>query len=154
MGNILKTKSAGAGVAFSLRCAAFGGLHQPECPGARCSGAGLPARDMVTALWDALSVLHRSSSLTESLHSWLRPYLQVHRGMLEWLLPLFQLTWNHHVFQRGKRQGCRPMTLAGLDDGPSLSELFNQFVYLQNSVPVPVDLFKVQEKCYPIHVGL
>src|SRR3972149_1772249 len=35
----------------------------------------------VAAFWEALSLFHRSSSLAESLHSWLRPYLQVHRAM-------------------------------------------------------------------------
>ena len=38
-------------------------------------------QDTVCAFWNALSLFHRSSSLAESLHSWLRPYLQVHRGM-------------------------------------------------------------------------
>src|SRR4030042_2996598 len=79
----------------------------------------LPAReqDLVTAFWNAPSLFHRSSSLAESLHSWLRPYLQVHRGMPEWLLPLLKLVWNHHVFRRGKRQGKSPMELAGLENG-------------------------------------
>jgi len=116
----------------------------------------LPAShlDLAAAFWNALSLFHRSSSLAESLHSWLRPYLQIHRGMPEWLLPLLQLTWNHHVFQRGKRQGSSPMTLAGLDSAPSLSELFDQLVCSQNPVPVSADFFKVHEKCYPISVGL
>jgi hypothetical protein len=28
-----------------------------------------------------LELFHRTSSLAESLNSWLRPYLQIHRGM-------------------------------------------------------------------------
>jgi hypothetical protein len=47
-----------------------------------------PYQDTVCAFWNALSLFHRSSSLAESLHSWLRPYLQVHRGMPKWLFPL------------------------------------------------------------------
>jgi hypothetical protein len=46
------------------------------------------------------------------------------------------------------------MTLAGLDDAPSLSELFDQLVSSHNFVPVSADFFKVQEKCYPISEGL
>lgn len=116
----------------------------------------LPAShlNLVTAFWNALSLFHRSSSLAESLHSWLRPYLQTHRGMPKWLLPLLQLTWNHHVFQRGKRQGSSPMALAGLGDAPSLSELFDQLIRPVQPIPVSNDFFKVQEKCYPISVGL
>jgi len=53
------------------------------------------------AIWKALALFHRSSSLAESLHSWLRPYLAIHRGMPDWLFPLLQLFWNHHVFSRG-----------------------------------------------------
>jgi hypothetical protein len=71
---------------------------------------------LVSAFWQALELFHRSSSLVESLHSWLRPYLQVHRGMPAWLLPLLQSFWDHHRFQRGKRQGRSPLALAGLDD--------------------------------------
>ena len=115
----------------------------------------LPAsqQDLVSAFWNALSLFHRSSSLAESLHSWLRPYLQVHRGMPEWLLPLLQLFWNHHIFQRGKRQGKSPMALAGLENVPSLPKLFDQLSRSEKPVPVSVDFFKVQEKCYPISVG-
>lgn len=107
----------------------------------------LPAQyqDTVCAFWNALSLFHRSSSLAESLHSWLRPYLQVHRGMPKWLLPLLQLVWNHHVFQRGKRQGKSPMEWAGLGNVPALSTLFD---YLTNSPKpnlAPVDFIKVQK---------
>ncbi|MBE7470763.1 MAG: hypothetical protein HS114_16635 [Anaerolineales bacterium] len=57
---------------------------------------------------ETLGLFHRSSSLAESLHSWLRPHLQTHRGMPQWLLPLLQLFWNHHQFERGKRSGSSP----------------------------------------------
>ena len=79
-------------------------------------------RPSVSAVWDTLSLFHRSSSLAESLHSWLRPYLHIHRGMPTWLLPLLQLFWNHHSFQRGKRAGSNPLQLAGVEDAPSLAE--------------------------------
>jgi len=96
-----------------------------------------PLRPVVAAYWEVLSLFHRSSSLAESLHSWLRPYLQVHRGMPAWLLPLLQLVWNHHPFQRGKRQGRSPMALAGLEGAPSLSELFDRLVELGQARPSP-----------------
>jgi hypothetical protein len=107
----------------------------------------LPAsqQDLVAAFWNALSLFHRSSSLAESLHSWLRPYLQVHRGMPEWLLPLLQLVWNHHVFQRGKRQGKSPMELAGLENVPALSQLFDHLLKVEKAIPVPAEYFKVQK---------
>lgn len=81
---------------------------------------------LVEAFWQALALFHRSSSLAEALHSWLRPYLQVHRGMPDWLLPLLQLVWNHHAFSRGKRLGFSPMELAGVPDPLSLSQLFDR----------------------------
>jgi hypothetical protein len=84
-------------------------------------------RPIAYALWDAFSLFHRSSSLAESLHSWLRPYLQIHRGMPKWLLPLLQLFWNHHEFERGKRAGSSPLELAGVEDVPSLAEVLDQF---------------------------
>jgi hypothetical protein len=79
-------------------------------------------------IWDALELFHRSSSLAESLHSWLRPYLQIHRGMPRWLLPLLQLYWNHHTFERGKRAGSSPLELAGVEDAPSLAEALDQLL--------------------------
>jgi hypothetical protein len=82
-------------------------------------------RPFVSAIWDILSLFHRSSSLAESLHSWLRPYLHIHRGMPKWLLPLLQLFWNHHSFQRGKRVGSNPLQLAGVQDAPSLAEVLD-----------------------------
>ena len=76
--------------------------------------------------WDTLGLFHRSSSLAESLHSWLRPYLQIHRGMPTWLFPLLQLFWNHHTFERGKRAGSSPLKLAGVDDAPSLAAVLDK----------------------------
>lgn len=91
-------------------------------------GAGFPAHLQATvqAFWTALSFFHRSSSLAESLHSWLRPYLQMHRGTPQWLLPLLQLVWNHHRFSRGQRAGHTPLELAGGSDAPTLAEALNQ----------------------------
>ena len=109
--------------------------------------------NLVMAFWNALSLFHRSSSLAESLHSWLRPYLQVHRGMPQWLLPLLQSVWNHHVFQRSsKRQGKSPLELAGLEKVPTLSELFDWLAKTEKPIPTPTEFFKVPEKCYPIPV--
>jgi len=78
-----------------------------------------------TAIWEVLALFHRSSSLAEALHSWLRPYLSIHRGMPIWLFPLLQLFWNHHVFSRGKRAGKCPLQLAGVKDVPSLATAFS-----------------------------
>ncbi len=83
---------------------------------------------VVSMVWDILGLFHRSSSLAESLHSWLRPYLQIHRGMCRWLLPLLQLFWNHHEFERGKRAGHSPLELAGVTDALSLMEVLDQLV--------------------------
>lgn len=80
------------------------------------------------AFWATLDLFHRASSLAEALHSWLRPYLQVHRGMPAWLLPLLQLFWNHHPFQRGKRKGQSPLQWAGVDQTRSLAELVDSLV--------------------------
>jgi hypothetical protein len=77
------------------------------------------------AFWEALALFHRSSSLAESLHSWLRPYLAIHRGMPNWLFPLLRLFWNHHIFSRGKRAGYSPLQLAGVQDAPSLANAFD-----------------------------
>ena len=83
---------------------------------------------VVRVVWDILGLFHRSSSLAESLHSWLRPYLQIHRGMCRWLLPLLQLFWNHHQFERGKRAGHSPLELAGVADAPSLGEVLGRLL--------------------------
>jgi hypothetical protein len=108
----------------------------------------------VAAIWETLSLFHRSSSLAESLHSWLRPYLQVHRGVPAWLLPLLQAVWNHHPFQRGKRQGKSPLALAGVEDVPTLAELFDRLVGVGQPIPAPDWFFKVPQKCYPISATL
>jgi hypothetical protein len=84
--------------------------------------------DVVRAFWTALELFHRASSLAESLHSWLRPYLCAHRGMPDWLLPLLQLFWNHRTFQRGERQGQSPLELAGVEHAPSWSEVLDLLV--------------------------
>ena len=83
---------------------------------------------VVQAIWEGLDLFHRSSSLAEALHSWLRPYLQIHRGMPQWLLPLLQLFWNHHPFQRGKRAGQSPLELASMTDVPSLSDVLDRLL--------------------------
>jgi hypothetical protein len=75
--------------------------------------------DAARAFWSTLELFHRASSLAESLHSWLRPHLHAHRGMPDWLLPLLQLFWNHHTFQRGKRKGYSPVQLAGVEQALS-----------------------------------
>lgn len=89
--------------------------------------ASVPAslQPCLAAFWQALALFHRASSLAESLHSWLRPYLQIHRGMPQWLFPLLQLFWNHHEFSRGKRAGHSPLALAGVPDPPSLQQAFD-----------------------------
>jgi hypothetical protein len=94
------------------------------------AGEGFPAahQPIVKAFWEILALFHRASSLAESLHSWLRPYLHIHRGMPQWLFPLLTLVWNHHTFQRGKRAGSCPLELAGVKDVYSLSEALNQVI--------------------------
>lgn len=98
------------------------------------AGEGFPPawQPVALAYWEVLSLFHRSSSLAESLHSWLRPYLQIHRGMPQWLLPLLTLLWNHHVFQRGKRAGKSPLELAGVADAPSLDEVLGHLLSSQS----------------------
>lgn len=84
--------------------------HQQEL-GLSYAGEGFPEhlQPTVKAYWEALLLFHRSSSLAESLHSFLRPYFVLHRGIPEWLTPLLQYYWNHHEFQRGKRKGKTPL---------------------------------------------
>jgi len=111
-------------------------------------GAGFPAHLQATvqAFWTALSFFHRSSSLAESLHSWLRPYLQMHRGVPQWLLPLLQLVWNHHRFSRGKRAGRTPLELAGVTDALTLAEALNQLGAAQPvAVSQPVKQYTLAE---------
>jgi hypothetical protein len=88
------------------------------------------------AICQALSHFHRASSLVEALHSWLRPHLQLHRGMPSWLFPLLQLFWNHHRFQRGKRAGHSPLELAGVEEAPSLAEVIDWLV-ANTGQPIP-----------------
>jgi hypothetical protein len=85
-------------------------------------------RPAAQAICQALSHFHRASSLVEALHSWLRPHLQLHRGMPSWLFPLLQLFWNHHRFQRGKRAGHSPLELAGVKEAPSLAEMIDWLI--------------------------
>jgi hypothetical protein len=94
-----------------------------------------PLRAVVRTVWETLGLFHRSSSLAESLHSWLRPYLQIHRGMPKWLLPLLQLFWNHHQFERGKRAGSSPLELAGVKDAPALAEVLGQLFRPKTAAP-------------------
>ena len=82
-------------------------------------------RGTATAIWDALSLFHPTSSLAESRHSWLRPYLSIHRGMPDWLLPILQLFCNHHLFSRGMRAGQSPLQLAGIDNPPTLASIID-----------------------------
>ena len=77
---------------------------------------------LVETFWQVMGRFHRASSLAEALHSWLRPYFHIHRGLPTWLRPLLQLLWNHHRFQRGKRAGHAPLELAGVEQVPSLTE--------------------------------
>lgn len=79
-------------------------------------------------LWLALSHFHRSSSLAESFHAWLRPFLEIHRSLPAWLAALLQLFWNHHTFTRGKRAGHSPLALANHLDVPSLAEAIDSIL--------------------------
>jgi hypothetical protein len=45
--------------------------------------------------------------------------------MPQWLFPLLQLFWNHHVFSRGTRSGDSPLALAGVPNPPSLLQAFD-----------------------------
>ncbi|RME60701.1 hypothetical protein D6779_01690 [Candidatus Parcubacteria bacterium] len=81
-----------------------------------------PLRQAFQQAAEALALFHRSSSLAEALHSWLRPFLQIHRGMPAWLLPLLQFYWNHHRFSRGKRADKSPLELAGVENALPLSQ--------------------------------
>lgn len=91
--------------------------------------------DVARAFWAALELFHRASSLAESLHSWLRPHLRAHKGMPDWLLPLLQLFWNHHTFQRGKRKGKSPLELAGVEQPRSWAEVLDLLVQQQLVTP-------------------
>ena len=84
------------------------------------------------AFWQALNHFHRTSCLAECLHSWLRPFLVLHRGMPDWLLPLLQFFWNHHLFQRGKRRGQNPLALAGIPAQLDPASWINPLLALPN----------------------
>lgn len=92
------------------------------------SVADLPEtlQETATRYQQALSLFHRASSHAEAFHSWLRPYLVIHRTLPKWLLPLAMLFWNHHEFQRGKRAGHSPVELASVADTPALSAVLRQ----------------------------
>jgi len=100
--------------------------HQSELDSDSAWFALLPEalQPIADCFGQALRLFHRASSLAESIHAWIRPYLQVHRGMPGWLAPLLQMFWNHHRFQRGKRAGATPAELAGMSDTLSLADLF------------------------------
>ena len=80
---------------------------------------------LARTFWDALDRFHRSSSLAESFHAWLRPFLQLHRSLPPWLAALLQLFWNHHTFQRGKRSGHSPIELASGQQAPALADVID-----------------------------
>jgi len=44
--------------------------------------------------------------------------------------------------------------LAGFEDAPALSELFDRLVQTEKPIPVPADFIKVPQKCYPISAEL
>jgi hypothetical protein len=90
---------------------------------------------LAQSFWDALARFHRSSSLAESFHSWLRPHLDTHRSLPDWLASLLQLFWNNHRFQRGKRAGHTPLELAS--DAPVLS-LSSVIDWLVEVAPDPI----------------
>ncbi len=110
--------------------------HQRELHLDLAKDFAVELQPIVQTVWEVLSLFHRSSSLAESLHSWLRPYLQIHRGMPKWLLPLLQLFWNHHRFERGKRAGSSPLELAGVEDAPSLAEVLSH-LFRPNGAALP-----------------
>jgi hypothetical protein len=55
--------------------------------------------------------------------------------MPRWLLPLLQFFWNHHPFQRGKRQGKSPLALAGVENVPSLAEALDLLLGYHSTIP-------------------
>jgi hypothetical protein len=82
----------------------------------------LAVQPVAQAVWDALTQFHRTSCMAECVHSWVRPFFVLHRGIPEWLLPLLQGYWNHHIFQRGVRRGFSPLALAKI---PAFSDPFS-----------------------------
>jgi len=103
------------------------------------------------AFVSTLTLFHRASSLAESFHSWLRPHLQIHRGMPSWLGPLLQLFWNHHRFHRGKRAGSTPLELAGVTNAPALETILDDLLTQQKVMPSqPYSFLLTSKKCQPI----
>ena len=94
------------------------------------AGEGFPKHleEVVEGYWRVLDGFHRSTSLVESLNSWIRPHIVVHRGMPGWLGPLLQLYWNHHIFPRGKRRGRSPVQIAGCNEVLRWSEVLDRLV--------------------------
>jgi hypothetical protein len=98
-----------------------------------------PLRWAAQVYQQALALFHRASSHAEALHSWLRPYLVIHRTLPDWLLSLATLFWNHHEFHRGKRAGHSPVVLAGIDAPPSLQTVLRHvFQMAFDTVPCPL----------------
>jgi len=89
---------------------------------------------LAQAFWDVLALFHRSSSLAESFHAWLRPFLELHRSLPDWLAPLLQLFWNNHRFQRGKRAGHTPLELASESPHLSLSKIIDWLAEAPNDL--------------------
>jgi hypothetical protein len=52
------------------------------------------------------------------------------------LLPLLQLFWNHHEFERSKRIDHSPLELAGVPNAPSLVEVLDQLFRPRATQPV------------------
>ncbi len=115
------------------------GWQQTLCPddealimlACRCSDVSVddlpgPLHLAAQAYEKAFALFHRASSHAEAFHSWLRPYLVIHRTLPSWLLPLAALFWNHHQFQRGKRAGHSPVALAGIAEAPALQVVLRQ----------------------------
>ena len=95
-------------------------------------GEGFPAHLQATvqAFWLALSFFHRSSSLAESLHSWLRPYLTLHRGTPHGSCRC--CNWSGTIIRSpAEAAGNTPLQLAGVSDAPTLAEALNQLSTVQ-----------------------
>jgi hypothetical protein len=77
--------------------------------------------------------------------------------MCRWLLPLLQLFWNHHEFERGRRAGHSPLELADVTDAPSLAEVLGQLqCSSRRALPfLPFTLFhSPTSELPPVGVGL
>ena len=62
----------------------------------------------------SLDGLVRSSALVENANSWLRPYLNARKGVLQPFLDLVRLYHHARPYRRGKRKGHSPYELLGL----------------------------------------